>query len=85
MHGGHCTAGALAHVVVVVRWSYGCVVVVAQRHCHRAIVVMQWFWACVVIVTQGKVRALSAQWTCTLSITLCACGSRRAGALCVRW
>jgi len=65
----------------IVRWPYGGVVVVARRHCHHAVVVAQWLWACVVVVARGKVRASSAQWTCTLGVALCACGSRRAGAL----
>ncbi len=45
------------------------------------VIVMQWLWACVVVVAQGKVCALSAQWTCALVALPCAHGRCPAGAL----
>ncbi len=75
-----CHTGALgvcSHHHVVALWPHGhggagelCVVIV-----------MQWLWACVVVVAQGKVCALSAQWTCALVALPCVHGRRLAGAL----
>ena|SRR6266404_6676002 len=78
-HCCHCTGalGACSRHHMVALWLHGrggtgelCVVIV-----------MQWLWACVVIVTQGKVCALSAQWTCALIALPCAHGRRPTGAL----